>query len=290
LLSSIVARTFVGQIYKKKTMIRFSNCKINIGLQVINRRSDGFHNIQTVFYPVKFLSDAVEIIGTNSDTDQYFLTGMNIDEPISGNLCHKAIQLLRKDFRFPSVELHLHKMVPMGAGLGGGSADASATLMLVNEFFNLKIERERLWSYASQLGSDCAFFLHQLPQLGEGRGNKLKSIDLDLSNKKLLIVKPDIHISTAQAYRNIIPNPNRESLENITSLPLGEWKDVVVNDFETTIFKAYPEIARLKRQLYEAGAVYAQMSGSGAACFGIFESAPSPLDIPDTWCSFQGEL
>jgi len=174
--------------------------------------------------------------------------------------------------------------------LGGGSADASATLMLVNEFFNLKIERERLWSYASQLGSDCAFFLHQLPQLGEGRGNKLKSIDLDLSNKKLLIVKPDIHISTAQAYRNIIPNPNRESLENITSLPLGEWKDVVVNDFETTIFKAYPEIARLKRQLYEAGAVYAQMSGSGAACFGIFESAPSPLDIPDTWCSFQGEL
>lgn len=271
-------------------MIRFSNCKINIGLQVINRRSDGFHDIQTVFYPVKFLSDAVEIIETNSETDQYFFTGINIDEPISGNLCHKAIQLLRKDYRFPSVELHLHKIVPMGAGLGGGSADATTTLMLVNDFFNLKIERDRLWGYASQLGSDCAFFLHQNPQLGEGRGNELKSIDLDLSSKKLLIVKPDIHISTAQAYQNIIPNPNRDSLENITSLPLGEWKDFVENDFETTIFKAHPAIARLKRQLYDAGAVYAQMSGSGAACFGIFESVPAPLAIPDTWCSFQGEL
>jgi len=271
-------------------MIRFSNCKINIGLQVINRRSDGFHDIQTIFYPVKFLSDAVEIIETNSEADQYFLTGIKIDEPIVGNLCHKAIQLLRKYFQFPSVELHLHKMVPMGAGLGGGSADATTTMLLVNDFFNLKIEADKLWSFASELGSDCAYFLHTSPQLGEGRGDELKMIDLDLSSKKLLIVKPDIHISTAQAYQNIIPNPNRDSLATLTAQPIEQWKECVVNDFEPTIFEAYPAIAQLKQQLYDAGAIYAQMSGSGAACFGIFDTIPSPLKIPASWCCFEGEL
>ncbi len=271
-------------------MIQFSNCKINIGLQIMNRRTDNFHNIQTIFYPVKFLSDAVEIIETNSKTDQYFMTGIKIDEPVEGNLCFKAVQLLRRHYRFPSVELYLHKMVPMGAGLGGGSADGTATLLIINELFDLKIEYDKLWSFASELGSDCAYFLHDNPQLGEGRGNDLKPINLNLSNKKLLIVKPDIHISTAQAYQNIIPNSNRDSLEALTVQPFDRWKECVVNDFETTIFKIYPAIARLKQQLYDAGAVYAQMSGSGAACYGIFDTVPSPLKIPSSWCSFEGEL
>jgi 4-diphosphocytidyl-2-C-methyl-D-erythritol kinase len=271
-------------------MIRFSNCKINIGLQVINRRSDGFHDIQTLFYPVKFLSDAVEIIVTNCDTDQYFLTGIKIDEPIEGNLCYKAIQLLRKHYQFPFVDLHLHKMVPMGAGLGGGSADATTTLLLVNDFFNLEIEADKLWSFASQLGSDCAYFLHTKPQLGEGRGNELKMIDLDLSDKKLLIVKPDIHISTAQAYQNIIPNPNRNSLATLTAQPIEQWKEFVVNDFENSIFNAYPAIAHLKQQLYDAGALYAQMSGSGAACYGIFEQKPENINFPKGWLTFEGNL
>ena len=271
-------------------MIRFSNCKINIGLQIMNRRNDGFHDIQTIFYPVKFLSDAVEVIETNSKTDQYFMTGIKIDESIDGNLCFKAVQLLRKHYQFPSVELYLHKMVPMGAGLGGGSADATATLLIINELFDLKIEYDKLWSFASQLGSDCAYFLHANPQLGEGRGNDLKPIGLNLSNKKLVIVKPDIHISTAQAYQNIISNPNRGSLATLTAQPIEKWKECVVNDFETTIFEAYPIIAQLKRQLYDAGAIYAQMSGSGAACFGIFNSFPEPLQIPTSWDVFEGEL
>lgn len=271
-------------------MIRFPNSKINIGLQVLHRRNDGFHDIHTIFYPVKFLSDAVEIIENKSTADRYFITGLTINEPIEGNLCYKAVQLLRQNFKFPALELHLHKLVPMGAGLGGGSADATATLLLIDEFFELKISPEKMLEFAAHLGSDCAFFLNNCSQLGEGRGERLKPVDLNLSNKKLVIIKPDIHISTSEAYRNIIPNPNRESLEILTAQPLERWKDGLVNDFETSVFKFHPSIAQLKLQLYDAGAIYAQMSGSGAACFGIFDSNPLPFNIPETWSRFDGIL
>lgn len=271
-------------------MIRFSKSKINIGLRIINKRSDGYHSIETAFYPVSFLSDVVEIIETNSLQDEYMLTGIPLLEPIETNLCYKAVQLLRKDFEFPKIQLHLHKIVPMGAGLGGGSADASSTLCLLNELFLLNIPKNKLLEYASQLGSDCPFFIDSVPQIGEGRGEILSPINIDLSGKYLLIVKPNIHISTAEAYKNAKFNLSSTDLKQLLNSDIKYWKSTIVNDFENSIFNLHPAISQLKASLYKAGALYAQMSGSGAACYGIFDKKPTYVGFPDSWSSFGGVL
>lgn len=271
-------------------MIQYTSCKINIGLNVISKRSDNFHDIQTVFYPVKFLSDALEIVDSSNNQDVVEVTGLSINEPMEKNLCFKAIQLLRKDFDFPFVKLYLHKMVPMGAGLGGGSADATATLMLLNELYALNIETSQMIKYAAKLGSDCAFFVNDFPQLGQGRGEILSPVEVDLSGYFLLIVKPDIHISTADAYGRIKPNVDCFNLSDLPKLPISDWKNVIENDFENPIFNLHPQIGTLKNELYNHGAIYAQMSGSGAACYGIFKNRPNPLDVPIHWNQYIAEL
>lgn len=271
-------------------MIRYTSCKINIGLNVISKRADNFHDIKTVFYPVKFLSDAVEIIDSSENQDIVEVTGLNINEPKENNLCFKTIQLLRKDFDFPFVKLFLHKMVPMGAGLGGGSADAATTLLILNELYQLKIETSQLINYAAQLGSDCPFFVNDFPQLGEGRGELLSPIDVDLSGYFLLIVKPDIHVSTADAYGNIKPSSDCISYTDFSKLDVSEWKSVLKNDFEKSIFSLHPKIGALKNELYQHGAIYAQMSGSGAACYGIFNVIPQKLNVPINWNQYRGKL
>lgn len=271
-------------------MLRFPNCKINIGLQIICKRADGYHDLQTLFYPVNFLSDALEILESPIDNDRYFFTGLGIDAAVEDNICYKAIQLLRADHDFPSVDLHLHKMVPMGAGLGGGSADAAYTLLMVDELFHLRISMSKMKEYASLLGSDCAFFVNPVPQLGEGRGEVLTPFSLDLSGKFLVIIKPNIHVSTAVAYSKVKPNDQLPPLAQLLSNEIKSWKNCVVNDFEPSVFEEYPEISKIKELLYQRGAIYAQMSGSGAACYGIFEQIPKEIDLPENWSIYEGVL
>lgn len=271
-------------------MIQYTNCKINIGLNILSRRDDGFHDIETLFYPVNFLNDAVEILASNDEHDHVYVYGLEINDPEENNLCFKAVKLLRQHFSFPNVTIHLYKNVPMGAGLGGGSADATATLMLVNQLYNLEIPQSLMLNFASKLGSDCAFFVQSTPQIGKGKGEVLSPVHINLSGKYLLIVKPNIHVSTADAYRNVSSNNNRIPISKNIQLPIEEWKHVIENDFELSIFKAYPQIAELKRNLYQHGAIYAQMSGSGAACYGIFDTLPLPIEIPNDWLMFVGKL
>lgn len=271
-------------------MLRFPNCKINIGLYILNRRPDGFHSIQSIFYPLHFLSDALEIVESQDDSDHFFVSGIPINEPIGENICYKAVKLLRKKYQFPSINLYLKKMVPMGAGLGGGSADATCTLMMLNELFDLNISHHQMIQYASELGSDCAFFVNSTPQLGEGRGELLSQVDVSLTGKYLLIIKPDIHVSTAVAFQKVNPNNTRLPLINLLKNDIHLWKDLIFNDFESSVFESYPQIASIKKMLYEMGATYAQMSGSGAACYGIFNEKPKMDELPNGWISFGGVL
>jgi 4-diphosphocytidyl-2-C-methyl-D-erythritol kinase len=250
-------------------MVSFPPCKINLGLRVIGKRSDGYHDLVTCFYPVQWC-DILEII----PSDHFSLTVSGLQVPGSGddNLCVRAYSLLKKDFGLPPVSIHLHKIIPMGAGLGGGSSDAAWTFRLLNRIFNLQLSPGILRQYASQIGSDCAFFVQDLPMLGEGRGEILSEINLKLKGKFLVIVKPDVHISTAAAYAGVKPkHPEGDLKEILEQVPVQQWKYNVKNDFEESVFGKYPVIAEIKETLYKAGALYASMSGSGSAVFGIFQ-------------------
>lgn len=256
------------------TLIVFPNCKINLGLSILRKREDGFHDLETVFYPVMF-REGLEII---HETDaggsdcRFTSTGIDLDIPPDDNICIRAYRLLKKDIpALPAARIHLHKRIPSGAGLGGGSSDGAATLLLLNKKFNLSLNDEQLMNYALQLGSDCPFFIRNQPSLARGRGEILTSITLDLSQYKLLLINPRIHISTAWAFSRIQPFVERESLEEIIRLPVPEWRHKLSNDFEPTVFQAYPEIGQIKSELYEAGALYASMSGTGSTVYGIFE-------------------
>ncbi len=260
-------------------MVAFPNCKINIGLRVLNKRAGGFHNIETIFIPVA-LKDAVEIIEdscTNKEIS-YTQSGLKIPGNEQDNLCIKAYYLLKKDFPLlPNVNMHLHKTIPMGAGLGGGSADASFVLKLINEKFDLNLSVEQLISYALQLGSDCPFFIINKPCYATGRGEILEEISPDLSAYKILLVNPDIHISTGWAFSNINIETKENSLRNLVALPVSTWQLNIGNDFEKPVFEAHTEIAEIKAGLITAGAVYASMSGSGSTVFGIFEKKADPV-------------
>jgi 4-diphosphocytidyl-2-C-methyl-D-erythritol kinase len=251
-------------------MISFPPCKINLGLNVIGKRADGFHDISTCFYPVQW-TDVLEVIPSSSLS--FSLSGIEIPGNADDNLCIRAYHLLRKDFDIPSVRIHLHKIIPTGAGLGGGSSDAAFTLRTLNEIFELKLSVEQIKSYAAQLGSDCSFFVQDGAMVGSGRGEILESIDLSLAGKFLVIVKPEIHVSTAEAYAGVRPATPDLSIANILkTFPEARWKEVLKNDFEASVFQKHPAIRSIKEKLYASGATYASMSGSGSSVFGIFES------------------
>lgn len=259
-------------------MISFPNAKINIGLYITQRRSDGFHNLETVFFPADWC-DVLEVIEnkqTNQLSDiQFSESGIVIDSAPTDNLVVKAYRLLKNDFDLPPVKVHLHKHIPMGAGLGGGSADAAFMLKMLNSLFGIGLKSKQLQRYASQLGSDCAFFIENKPVLGCGKGDIFQPIELNLSDYKLIIAYPAIHVSTAQAYQMIQPQEPQTSLIEKIKSPVHTWKDTIRNDFEVPVFEKHPEINRLKNQFYEKGAIYAAMSGSGAAVYGIFPKQTS---------------
>lgn len=261
-------------------MLAFPNCKINLGLSILNKREDGYHNIETIFYPVP-LKDALEIIQSNeTDHIQFSSSGLDIDGDTENNLCIKAYQLLRKDFtQIASVKIHLHKSIPMGAGLGGGSADAAFMLQLLNQQFSLNLSTTQLISYALKLGSDCPFFILNTPCLGTGRGEILKEIVVDLSAYQLILVNPGIHVNTGQAFKSLILNPENNDpvfLKDIIKQPITNWQQHLKNDFEEPVFKMYPAIKEIKESLYHMGATYASMSGSGSTVYGIFEKQLQP--------------
>lgn len=258
-------------------MVVFPNCKINLGLHITRKRPDGYHELETVFYPVQ-LKDALEIVHatttqTTNETNgiRFTATGLSIPGNSDSNLCIKAYQLLKKDFpELPPVQMHLHKVIPMGAGLGGGSSDGAFALKLLNEKFQLKLNTDQLIQYAAQLGSDCPFFILNQPCYGTGRGEILTPIELDLSGHRFVLVHPGIHVSTKWAFEQLTPAKAPRPITDILQEPLAQWKDALVNDFEAPILKAYPEIAAIKQALYDDGAAYASMSGSGSTVFGIY--------------------
>ncbi len=249
-------------------MIQFPNCKINLGLSILAKRADGYHELETVFYPIA-LHDSLEILP--ADTLTLNQSGISVPGDPAQNLCLKAFHLLKKDFpQLPNVQMHLHKNIPMGAGLGGGSSDGTTAMMILNKQFSLGLNDAQLIHYASQLGSDCPFFVYNKACHATGRGEILTPIQLDLSDYQFLLVHPGIHISTAWAFQQLTPHKKIETIESIIATPINEWKNNLVNDFEIPVFKAEPILALIKEQLYELGALYASMSGSGSSLFGIF--------------------
>ena len=254
-------------------MILFPNAKINIGLFVTEKRTNGFHNLETIFYPVTHMADILEIKQADAPngTVNFKNSGLVIDCPEEKNLVIKAYRLLEKHFTLPAVNIHLHKIIPFGAGLGGGSSDAAFTLVGLNSMFNLGLSQEDLEGYAAELGSDCAFFIKNKPAYAHGRGEILEPIDLNLDQYQILVEKPDVSVSTKEAYSGITPTPAPFDLRTINTLPIEEWRNKIVNDFEKSILIAHPEIAEYKDMMYKKGAVYASMSGSGSAVFGIFK-------------------
>jgi 4-diphosphocytidyl-2-C-methyl-D-erythritol kinase len=256
-------------------MIVFPNAKINIGLHVVSRRPDGYHNLETIFYPIK-LSDALEMAETGKTGITF--SGLHIDGEPHENLVIKAYELLRKDFGLPAVQFHLHKVIPTGAGLGGGSSDAAFALKMLNTYFNLNLSLEKLKQYAVKLGADCSFFIENKPAFAEGIGDKLFPLELDLSGYEIVILKPDVSVSTIQAYKNVVPAIPAFSLNELPGVPVASWRDLVANDFEKSIFPQFPEIKKWKDWLYDSGAIYASMSGSGSAVFGIFHNLPTDLE------------
>jgi 4-diphosphocytidyl-2-C-methyl-D-erythritol kinase len=260
-------------------MIQFSPCKINLGLSILAKRADGFHALETVFYPVA-LNDIVEIVPTrlavkeNTNAIQgvsFSHTGISIPGDTSNNLCVKAYQLLKADFpEMGDVKIHLHKNIPMGAGLGGGSGDGTTVLKILNNLFNLNISKEQLLHYAASLGSDCPFFIYNEACHATGRGEILKPIDIDLSGYTIALVHPGIHIATAWAFQQLSPCVKEKSIAAIIKQPIETWKAELMNDFEVPVFKANPLLEKIKNNLYSQGALYASMSGSGSSLFGIF--------------------
>ncbi|MCF0072368.1 4-(cytidine 5'-diphospho)-2-C-methyl-D-erythritol kinase [Dyadobacter sp. CY261] len=249
-------------------MLVFPNAKINIGLNIVEKRADGFHNIESCFYPVGW-SDALEI--TLAESFSFHTDGIAIPGSTKDNLCTKAYEMLASDYDLLPVRIHLLKTVPIGAGLGGGSADAAFTIKALNQLFDLGISIEEQEQYARRIGSDCAFFIRNRPMYCFEKGDKFDTIDIQISGKWIVLVNPGIHISTVEAYSGVVAKRSAEDLRTILSGPITEWKDRVHNDFEATLFKKFPLLETIKDKLYDLGAQYAAMSGSGSTMFGIFE-------------------
>ena len=261
-------------------MITFPNCKLNLGLRIVRRRNDGFHDLETIFIPIPF-EDCLEVERTNQSTS-LTITGIPVEGDPQSNLCMKAYNLLQSKFDLPPIEIKLHKQIPTGAGLGGGSSDAAFMLKLLNNKFNLQLKTDQLIDFAAQLGSDCPFFILNEPCIGTGRGDVLEPIDLpQLKGLFGIMVMPAIHISSAWAFQQITIRHAAKSIREITSSPITIWKNELQNDFELPVFQTYPELKRIKDQLYSSGAIYASLTGSGSALYGLFKELPSILFAPE---------
>ena len=256
-------------------MISFPHCKINLGLHVTERRNDGFHELETIFYPVKW-NDILELTEGGHKPFNLNISGLNISGDLKSNLLYKAWAIIKNDHALPPITVHLHKILPMGAGLGGGSSDAAFMLKMLNDHFKLAIPTSKLTVMAAQLGSDCAFFIEETPKMATGRGEILSPISIDLSPYSIVIVMPPTTVGTSEAYSWITPKQPKASLKVNIEMPISEWKNYLINDFEEPVMKHRPIIREIKNSLYEKGAIYASMSGSGAAVFGIFDKNEKP--------------
>ncbi len=253
-------------------MIYFPSCKINLGLHILRKRDDGYHEIETGMLEIPF-RDILEIV----PSDSFRFTTSGIEIPGNGNSCVDAYNLLQRDFGLAPVHVHLHKLVPMGGGLGGGSSDSTATLKGLNELFRLGLSVEQLKNYASQLGSDNAFFVEGGLQLAKGRGEQLEPLTISLPHFRICIVNLGIHVPTSTAYARVTPNEHRTPLSAILQRPVSTWKEMLVNDFEPSVFTQHPVLESAKSDLYRSGAVYAAMSGSGSTLFGLFKEKPAEI-------------
>ncbi len=262
-------------------MVLFPNCKINIGLNITSKRADGYHNIATVFYPINW-HDAVEMISLPdndalSASPNFTQSGLSIPGKEADNICLKAYRILKRDFPgIPPVKMHLHKTIPTGAGLGGGSSNGAFTLLLMNKKFDLNLTAEQLTAYALKLGSDCPFFIVNAPCYATGRGELTEPLPLDLSAYSFLIVHPGIHIQTAWAFSKLTPAQPSTPIKSIVQQPLETWSNELVNDFELPVFREYPQVEEVKKALYANGALYASLTGSGSAVYGIFSKNKAP--------------
>jgi len=261
-------------------MILYPPAKINIGLAIIEKRQDGFHNIETVFYPIP-LCDTLIVESVKDKTTQklnFSCDGIELpdDHPLD-NLCCKAYHLIDAVFQLPPTIIRLHKVIPVGAGLGGGSSDAAYTIQALNDLYQLRLSSEELVWYTSQLGSDCAFFLQNNPAFGSGKGDVLKSVILSLSGYYIILIKPPVFVSTADAYSSVMPKKTQCHLTKAHQYPISEWRYTIFNDFEESVFSMFPEIGQIKEKLYSEGAVFASMSGSGSSVYGIFNENPNHI-------------
>ncbi len=252
-------------------MVVFPNAKINIGLDIVSRRSDGYHNIETIMVPVPW-RDILEIVPAQGSESTLTITGRKVDCPVEKNLVMKAFRAMQQSYNVPDVDIYLHKVIPDGAGLGGGSADAAYMITAVNELFNLNATKEDLAKVAATIGADCPFFIYNTPMLATGIGAEFCDIELDLAGYKILIVKPQVSVPTAQAYAGVTPQMPERSLKELIATPPCQWLGVVKNDFEKSIFLIHPIVAKLKQEIIKMGAEYASMSGSGSAVYGIFKN------------------
>ena len=260
-------------------MITFPNAKINLGLNIVEKRNDGYHNLETIFYPIN-LQDALEVKRLHKSDLPYDLhvMGTSIEGPAENNLVIKAYLRLAKDFDMPAIDVHLFKHIPTQAGLGGGSADCAFMIKLLNEKFKLGLSLDQMEKYAAELGADCAFFIRNEPVFATGIGNIFEPIRLSLSGYHLVLVKPDVAVPTRDAFANIKPKQPEVSLKECIQRPVETWKDCIKNDFEDSVFSKYPEIAAIKDKMYDMGAVYASMSGSGSSVYGIFKEFTENVD------------
>lgn len=265
-------------------MITFPNAKINLGLNIIEKRPDGYHNLETIFYPIN-LQDALEVTRRENNDKEYTLhiSGSPLEGEPEDNLVVKAYKLLKKDYPgLLPVDIHMYKHIPAGAGLGGGSSDAACMIKLLNDKFSLGLSTERMEEYAVKLGADCSFFIRNKPVFATGIGNLFEPVELSLKGYHIILIKPDIFVSTRDAFAEIKPVRPAVSLKEIVKQPMETWKHSMKNDFEDSVFKKFPEIAAIKDELYDLGAVYAAMSGSGSSVYGIFKA---PIEnVEDKFC------
>lgn len=273
-------------------MILFPNAKINVGLWVVEKREDGYHNIETLFLPIG-LSDVLEFVESPAGESKISISGIALEGDDSDNLVMQAWNLMKEHYDIPAVDIHLHKIIPMGAGLGGGSSDAAFMLRGMNEFFDLGCSTEELENMASTLGSDCAFFIKDKPAIGKGRGEQLETVEVDLQGYELILVNPGIQVSTRDAYQGVIPERTQKNLRELLLFPVSEWQEQLGNDFEKSVFEKHPSIKEVKNRLKEVGATYTAMSGSGSSVFGIFKKnghSISPEELFPEYYSWSGDL
>jgi 4-diphosphocytidyl-2-C-methyl-D-erythritol kinase len=269
-------------------MLLFPNAKINLGLHIINKREDGFHNLETVFLPVPW-ADILEIIPNDDDTIHFKSTGLAIPGNVQDNFIVKAYHAIKAIYGIGGVNVHLHKNIPIGGGLGGGSSDVAFFVKGINELFDLKLSNATMKEIVLPYGSDCPFFIENKPQSGAGIGNTLEPIVLDLTGYWIALVAPNVHVDTAQAYAHVKPKKPLHSLKELMNKPIATWQEDMKNDFEDSVFSQFPAVAQVKKTLTNAGAMYASMSGSGATCYGIFKEKPM-INFPENYPNLITQL